>query len=115
MILQHGHGYMCTPSHACSLATTGEDAITQLCVKANFTRVADFYVIRLSLICIYSVEYSDKIIFHIEYKGAQSRSCTLSKWRTDIPQEPPHVGAVYSDWARLGQKEMFSLTMLYLS
>lgn len=70
MILQRGQSQICTPNYACSLPTIGEDAITHLCVKAKFTRVAGFYVMKLSPICIYSVEYSDKIICHNEYKGA---------------------------------------------
>lgn len=37
-----------------------EAAITQLCAKASSTRVADFYVMRLFLTCIYSEEYTDK-------------------------------------------------------
>lgn len=48
-VLQHGQ-----------FSNYRESAITQLCAKASSTRVADFYVMRLFLTCIYSEEYADK-------------------------------------------------------
>lgn len=69
------------PSHTCRLAATDIGAVTQLRVKVTFTGAADFYVMRLSFICLYSVEYYDKIIVHIEHKGAQSCHCILNKYQ----------------------------------
>lgn len=96
---------MCTANHSCRLAISGEDAITQSCIKASFTRADDFYVMRLSPSYIYSVEYSDKIMCRIEYEAVRPRSCTLSKI---YHRNHTHTWAIYSDWARNWDEDVFS-------